>query len=75
MEVCRFANVLKKHGVKKGDRVTMYLQIVITSYSIHYTKLYDLLIELLVELWFGLLALFGRKKTKPDGDRPDQPAD
>lgn len=36
---------------------------------------FDLLIELLVELWFGLLELFGRKKTKPDGDRPDQPAD
>jgi len=28
MEVCRFANVLKKHGVKKGDRVTMYLQMI-----------------------------------------------
>ncbi len=24
-EVCRCANVLKKHGVKKGDRVTIYL--------------------------------------------------
>jgi len=24
-EVCRFANVLKKHGVKKGDRVAIYL--------------------------------------------------
>src|ERR1700743_3965592 len=23
-EVCRFANVLKKHGVKKGNRVTIY---------------------------------------------------
>ncbi|HUT76310.1 MAG TPA: acetate--CoA ligase, partial [Polyangia bacterium] len=28
MEVCRFANVLRKHGVKKGDVVTMYLQMV-----------------------------------------------
>ncbi|HKI96863.1 MAG TPA: acetate--CoA ligase [bacterium] len=28
-EVCRFANVLKKHGVKKGDRVTVYLPMVI----------------------------------------------
>src|SRR5690606_19694651 len=24
-EVCRFANVLKKHNVKKGDRVTIYM--------------------------------------------------
>jgi len=28
MEVCRFANVLKKHGVKKGDRVTIYLPMI-----------------------------------------------
>jgi acetyl-CoA synthetase len=27
-EVCRFANVLKAHGVKKGDRVTIYLPMV-----------------------------------------------
>ena len=27
-EVCRFANVLKKHGVKKGDRVAIYLSMV-----------------------------------------------
>ena len=27
-EVCRFANVLKKHGVKKGDRVAVYLPMV-----------------------------------------------
>ena len=26
--VCRFANVLKAHGVKKGDRVTMYLPMI-----------------------------------------------
>ncbi|MEW6368134.1 MAG: acetate--CoA ligase [Acidobacteriota bacterium] len=26
--VCRFANVLKKHGVRKGDRVTLYLPMV-----------------------------------------------
>jgi acetyl-CoA synthetase len=28
-DVCRFANVLKKHGVKKGDRVTLYLPMVL----------------------------------------------
>ncbi len=28
-EVCRFANVLKTHGVKKGDRVTLYLPMVL----------------------------------------------
>ncbi|MBN2654643.1 MAG: acetate--CoA ligase [Nitrospirae bacterium] len=28
MEVNRFANVLKKHGVKKGDRVTLYLPMI-----------------------------------------------
>ncbi len=27
-EVCRFANVLKSHGVNKGDRVTIYLPMV-----------------------------------------------
>ncbi|GLI91183.1 acetate--CoA ligase [Methylocystis echinoides] len=27
-QVCRFANVLKKHGVKKGDRVTLYLPMI-----------------------------------------------
>ena len=27
-EVCRFANVLKKHGVKKGDRVAIYLPMI-----------------------------------------------
>lgn len=27
-EVCRFANVLKKHGVQKGDRVVMYMPMV-----------------------------------------------
>ena len=27
-EVCRMANVLKKHGVKKGDRVTLYLPMI-----------------------------------------------
>lgn len=27
-EVCKFANVLKKHGVKKGDTVTIYLPMV-----------------------------------------------
>jgi acetyl-CoA synthetase len=27
-EVCRFANVLKKYGVKKGDRVTLYLPMI-----------------------------------------------
>ncbi len=28
-EVCRFANVLKKHGVKKGDRVSIYLPMIL----------------------------------------------
>ena len=27
-EVCRFANVLKKHGVQKGDRVCLYMPMV-----------------------------------------------
>jgi acetyl-CoA synthetase len=27
-EVCKFANVLKKHGVKRGDRVTIYLSMI-----------------------------------------------
>ncbi|MEA3023195.1 MAG: acetyl-CoA synthetase, partial [Alphaproteobacteria bacterium] len=27
-EVCRFANVLKRQGVKKGDRVTIYLPMI-----------------------------------------------
>ena len=27
-QVCRFANVLKKHGVKKGDRVIIYLPMI-----------------------------------------------
>jgi acetyl-CoA synthetase len=27
-QVCRFANVLKRHGVKKGDRVTIYLPMI-----------------------------------------------
>src|SRR4030042_4783339 len=27
-QVCKFANVLKKHGVKKGDRVTIYLPMI-----------------------------------------------
>jgi acetyl-CoA synthetase len=27
-EVCKFSNVLKKHGVKKGDRVSVYLPMV-----------------------------------------------
>ena len=27
-QVCRFANVLKKHGVKKGDTVTIYLPMI-----------------------------------------------
>lgn len=28
-QVCKFANVLKKHGVKKGDMVTIYLPMVL----------------------------------------------
>ena len=27
-EVCRFGNVLKRHGVRKGDRVTVYLPMI-----------------------------------------------
>jgi acetyl-CoA synthetase len=27
-QVCRFANVLKRHGVKKGDRVTIYMPMI-----------------------------------------------
>ena len=34
MEVCRFANVLKAQGVKRGDRVTIYLPMIPeTAYS------------------------------------------
>ena len=33
-QVCRFANVLKKHGVKKGDRVTIYMPMILeTAYA------------------------------------------
>ncbi len=28
-QVCRFANVLRKHGVKKGDRVSIYLPMIL----------------------------------------------
>jgi acetyl-CoA synthetase len=28
-QVCKFANVLKKHGVKKGDRVSIYLPMIV----------------------------------------------
>jgi acetyl-CoA synthetase len=30
-EVCKFANVLKKNGVKRGDRVTLYLPMILES--------------------------------------------
>jgi len=30
-EVCRFANVLKAYGVKKGDRVTIYLPMILEA--------------------------------------------
>ena len=30
-EVCRFANVLKARGVKKGDRVTIYLPMIVEA--------------------------------------------
>ncbi|WP_119269908.1 acetate--CoA ligase [Taklimakanibacter deserti] len=30
-QVCRLANVLKKHGVKKGDRVTIYLPMIVEA--------------------------------------------
>jgi acetyl-CoA synthetase len=29
--VCRYANVLKKHGVKKGDRVTIYMPMILEA--------------------------------------------
>jgi acetyl-CoA synthetase len=29
--VCRYANVLKKHGVKKGDRVTIYMPMIVEA--------------------------------------------
>ena len=36
---------------------------------------FDLLVDVLVELWCGLLELFGYRKTKPGSGRPDQPPD
>jgi len=30
-EVCRFANVMKKLGVKKGDRVTIYMPMILEA--------------------------------------------
>ncbi len=30
-EVCKFANVLKAHGVKKGDRVTIYMPMILEA--------------------------------------------
>ncbi len=30
-QVCRFANVLKKHGVAKGDRVTIYMPMILEA--------------------------------------------
>lgn len=30
-EVCRFANVMKAHGVKKGDRVTIYMPMILEA--------------------------------------------
>ncbi len=30
-EVCKFANVLKKQGVKKGDRVTIYMPMIVEA--------------------------------------------
>ncbi|WP_418152075.1 acetate--CoA ligase [Litorimonas sp. RW-G-Af-16] len=30
-EVCRFANVMKSHGVKKGDRVTIYMPMILEA--------------------------------------------
>src|SRR6185312_9722135 len=30
-QVCRFANVLKKHGVRKGDRVTIYMPMILEA--------------------------------------------
>jgi acetyl-CoA synthetase len=30
-EVCRFANVLKQHGVNKGDRVAIYMPMIMET--------------------------------------------
>jgi acetyl-CoA synthetase len=30
-QVCRLANVMKKHGVKKGDRVTIYMPMIVEA--------------------------------------------
>lgn len=30
-EVCRFANVMKKHGAKKGDRITIYMPMIVEA--------------------------------------------
>lgn len=30
-EVCRFANVMKAHGVKKGDRITIYMPMILEA--------------------------------------------
>lgn len=30
-QVCRFANVLKSHGIKKGDRVTLYMPMIVEA--------------------------------------------
>lgn len=30
-EVCRFANVLKNHGVQKGDRVAIYMPMILET--------------------------------------------
>src|SRR5690606_32594456 len=33
-QVCRYANVLKQHGVRKGDRVTIYMPMLLeTAYA------------------------------------------
>ncbi len=30
-DVCRFANVMKKHGAKKGDRITIYMPMIVEA--------------------------------------------
>lgn len=30
-EVCRFANVLKQHGINKGDRVVIYMPMILET--------------------------------------------
>ena len=37
-EVCKFSNVLKNNGVKKGDRVCIYMPMVLEAVVVQQTK-------------------------------------